>query len=75
MTDFDTLSQHEQALAMLLAYFDDYSKSKSTILGLGYNIENRRKADGAGACVGRIQKAFIERVIAKKEIILERQTN
>ena len=47
MTDFDSLSQHEQTLAMLLAYFDDYSKSKSTILGLGSKLMVKELASDA----------------------------
>ena len=38
MTDFDTLSQHEQALAMLLAYFGGFDENKSTILKIGAKL-------------------------------------
>ena len=35
MIDFNSLLSHEQALAMLLAYFEGYSENKANILKLG----------------------------------------
>ena len=38
MIDFNSLLSHEQALAMLLAYFEGYSENKANILKLGAKL-------------------------------------
>lgn len=47
MIDFNSLLSHEQALAMLLAYFEGYSENKANILKLGAKLMPAELASNA----------------------------
>ncbi|WP_276805842.1 hypothetical protein [Prevotella pallens] len=47
MIDFNSLLSHEQALAMLLAYFEGYSENKANILKLGAKLMPTELASNA----------------------------
>ena len=61
MIDFNSLLSHEQALAMLLAYFEGYSENKANILKLGAKLMPAELASNA------FKRTFVERAIKRKK--------